>query len=645
MVKNESKILARMLDSCLGIATHFAVVDTGSTDKTRELAKMWGTQHKVPLCLFKTTFQDFGSTRTYTISCAKRMAKDLHLKLDETYLLLLDGDMTLSIQPGFTIDQLTEKYYLLEQINGNQRYWNGRIIRADVECRYLCRTHEYLDVTDCLAVKLDSLKIQDVNDGGCKADKIDRDIRLLEADLKDQVCPVRTLYYLGTSYEAAGRRQDAIDTYTERIGLAGWDEEQWMAMYRRGIVYKDMGKIAEAERDFVDCWRCRPQRAEPLWQLVNMAQTAGAHEKVCLLSIAAMNIPLPAETLFVEESVYKWAFKSALVISSFYAGDKYDGGRWCDYLQMTKESPHKGLALQNMPWYCQQLPCQSQRDLQALAGLKEAMSPSYHACNPSLLRVEDTLHCVVRGVNYKIRPDGSYDYPGVVHTQNWYVQFDKNMKLKRPPVMLQNVAPEPNSAIQGFEDIRIGSVDSFSVTGLAVRVDDDRHCPTIYRVVWGNTTGSVWNCQKLSSSSHPEKNWLPFDNGQKILYGMSPMKILSETGATIFTQEVGLDLTDLRGGAPPIRFDGGWLWVVHQFSIIAGQTKRVYLHRFCFTDSTMKGPLRISRPFFFRNRNIEFCAGLAQGFDDNLLLSFGFNDNEAWLAEVTPDTIRKMLSN
>jgi hypothetical protein len=59
----------------------------------------------------------------------------------------------------------------------------------------------------------------------------------------------------------------------------------------------------------------------------------------------------------------------------------------------------------------------------------------------------------------------------------------------------------------------------------------------------------------------------------------------------------------------------------------------------------MKGPLRISRPFFFRNRNIEFCAGLAQGFDDNLLLSFGFNDNEAWLAEVTPDTIRKMLSN
>ena len=39
IVRNEEKVLARCLDSVRGIADEICITDTGSTDKTREIAK------------------------------------------------------------------------------------------------------------------------------------------------------------------------------------------------------------------------------------------------------------------------------------------------------------------------------------------------------------------------------------------------------------------------------------------------------------------------------------------------------------------------------------------------------------------------------------------------------------------------------
>ena len=38
IVRNEEKVLARCLDSVRGIADEICITDTGSTDKTREIA-------------------------------------------------------------------------------------------------------------------------------------------------------------------------------------------------------------------------------------------------------------------------------------------------------------------------------------------------------------------------------------------------------------------------------------------------------------------------------------------------------------------------------------------------------------------------------------------------------------------------------
>ena len=66
-------------------------------------------------------------------------------------------------------------------------------------------THEYYDIHGKHVNKqLHSIRINDIGDGGCKEDKFERDIRLLEDDLKNDPNNTRTHFYLASSYKNSG---------------------------------------------------------------------------------------------------------------------------------------------------------------------------------------------------------------------------------------------------------------------------------------------------------------------------------------------------------------------------------------------------------------------------------------------------------
>ena len=76
IVKNEEKVLKRCLDSVKDIVDEIIIVDTGSTDKTKEIAKKYATK----ILDFKWV-DDFSKARNYSFSQA---TKD--------YILWLDAD-------------------------------------------------------------------------------------------------------------------------------------------------------------------------------------------------------------------------------------------------------------------------------------------------------------------------------------------------------------------------------------------------------------------------------------------------------------------------------------------------------------------------------------------------------------------------
>jgi predicted GH43/DUF377 family glycosyl hydrolase len=51
---------------------------------------------------------------------------------------------------------------------------------------------------------------------------------------------------------------------------------------------------------------------------------------------------------------------------------------------------------------------------------------------------------------------------------------------------------------------------------------------------------------------------------------------------------------------------------------------------------------KISQPFFFHDRQIEFAAGLAL-VDGKLIASYGVRDCEAWLARLDPDEVIRFI--
>ena len=88
MVKNESHIIKRCLDSVVDIIDYWVICDTGSTDGTQEIIKII-LKKKIPGELFEHTWENYGHNRNLTLECAKDKAD---------YLLLADADYIFHIK-------------------------------------------------------------------------------------------------------------------------------------------------------------------------------------------------------------------------------------------------------------------------------------------------------------------------------------------------------------------------------------------------------------------------------------------------------------------------------------------------------------------------------------------------------------------
>ena len=105
IVKNEEKVLGNCLGSVEGIADEIIVVDTGSTDATKEVAQRFGAR----VCDFEWIY-DFSAARNYSFAQA-RMDYIMWLDADDV-LLPEDRTKLLALKQNFdtTLDAVTMMY-------------------------------------------------------------------------------------------------------------------------------------------------------------------------------------------------------------------------------------------------------------------------------------------------------------------------------------------------------------------------------------------------------------------------------------------------------------------------------------------------------------------------------------------------------
>src|SRR6478609_6096449 len=91
IVKNEEAVLARCLASVKSLISHWVIVDTGSTDRTREVARQ--ALEGIPGEVVGRPWKNFGHNRSEALELAREHGD---------YMLVIDADDTLELSPEFT---------------------------------------------------------------------------------------------------------------------------------------------------------------------------------------------------------------------------------------------------------------------------------------------------------------------------------------------------------------------------------------------------------------------------------------------------------------------------------------------------------------------------------------------------------------
>lgn len=627
IVRNESKTILRCLNSVIDHIDSWIIVDTGSTDNTRELIIDFFYERKIIGQLYDAEWVNFEHNRNEALIYAKNKAD---------YILLIDADMELIVHDKEWKSKIPFDTCNVKQEN-NISYYNTRLLKGDFLYQYHGVTHEYIE---CLQYttkgKFDLISMLDHGDGGYKSDKFKRDIILLEEAIITDPNNGRYHFYLANSYRDDNQKEKAIEFYKKRIAIGGWQEEVWNSLLHIARCYQYLKDWPNALNFYLQAYSFYPKRSEPLYDLAkyyrenNMPATGYHFAKI------GLEIPYPKDdVLFIEKEVYDYLLKYELSICVCYVNKLHQGKQLCDELIFTRSTPKwlRESCQNNLFFYMEKLKYTS---IQELTTTKT--NPNYHFCNPSILQTKKDLIINLREVSYTFDIEKNfYHYDKTIDTYNHIANATQSSMSTLKQLKDCDIQTHGNF-VTGIEDLRlfeheeklyaIGTSRTTNISGVNEMI-----------VVHLNSQYQIEKVVRLKGYSDNEcqKNWVPITYNDKIhfLYSSDPFILLKpdlETGEcnVVERRTPKYNLTNCRGSSQVIKYDNGFLYIVHE--IIHKDNRRYYYHRFIYLDSNLEVE-KISDPFYFIDKTIEYCAGLAL-VDNQLWITFGYEDKKAYLIKM-----------
>lgn len=663
IVKNEERIIERCLMSVKDIVDCISICDTGSTDNTIEIIEKFMQENKIPGKVHRHAWKNFGHNRTLSAQAAQKTLIGLGFPLLNTYLLLLDADMILRINSDFNKDHLKEDSYMVLQKSFWISYYNCRLVRASMPWECVGVTHEYWSCkVPSRSGNLETLWIDDREDGGCKAEKFERDVKLLTQGLKDEPDNARYMFYLAQSYKCLKNYDEAIRWYKARIEKEGWKEEVWYSKVMIGECYEDMGFWDHALHWYLDAYQCNPNRAETLQKIAKHYRQNSQNDLAYLFAIQGSRIPYPhGEILFVAHPVYDYLFDEEISIAAYYTSFKDEGLAAANRLILKRNVPTntKEQAYKNLLFYVQNLKKADFQPIEIeLPLIREGLQERYNPMNPSIQKTDDGYHLICRTVNYS--QTGAVDFKsrdpldGTIRTKNFLIHYNHDFKIVSQKEIIENLPKNLwKSSVEGLEDCRLFRLKNTNWFTCSTRGTHPKNIgQSLCKLEDASSATSTIKVEKFIPLQGPdenkcEKNWLPFIHDDEIymVYSYDPFiiyKINQANGSCepVVQYEPSHDFSHFRGSAAPIEFDDGYLMLVHE---VVFNTQRYYLHRFLYLDKnfTIK---KLSKPFTFLHKGIEYSCGMTLDHSGKkCIIPIGFEDQQAYLVSIDLETIRSLL--
>ena len=239
IVKNEEKVLARCLNSIKNAVDEIIIADTGSTDRTKEIAlkftdKVYDFQW----------INDFSAARNFAFSKA---TKDFILWLDADDVITEKNNIKLTELKNTleNADAVMMKYNTAFDENGNPTfsYYRERLIRRSIPHKWKGRVHEVIEYTG-RTIYSDI----EINHHSVKTEYSTRNLDIYEKQLADGelIQPRDTFYYARELYYHK-KYSKAISVLHEFLeNKNGWIENKIEACKILSACYRETDNINKA---------------------------------------------------------------------------------------------------------------------------------------------------------------------------------------------------------------------------------------------------------------------------------------------------------------------------------------------------------------------------------------------------------------
>lgn len=334
IVKDESRVIRRCLDSVKPIIDYWVIIDTGSTDGTQDIIK----EHMkdIPGMLYERPWKNFGDNRTEALDLAQGKGD---------YILFMDADDIMVYEEGFELFPLTQDYYAIWQGSEWFSFQKTQLVRSGLPWKWVGVTHEYLDcIVPYTSGLLQKVKYVLGDDGARSRDpkKFLKNAQLLEEELKKDPNNSRYVFYLAESYKDAGEKAKALEWYQKRVDMKGWDEEIFWSLFQIANMLREIGLapsvVAEA---YIEAHLFRPHRAEPLYHLVDLYIWWNLYDKgyECLKKGDSISKPLQKDALFSIDWIEDYGILFQRSVCAFHIGNYQEALDICDRLIAMKNLP------------------------------------------------------------------------------------------------------------------------------------------------------------------------------------------------------------------------------------------------------------------------------------------------------------------
>jgi glycosyltransferase involved in cell wall biosynthesis len=336
IVKNEVKVLPRLIRSVKDYIDYYVIVDTGSSDETIELIRREMASYGIEGEVHERPWVNFGVNRQQALELAVAANK-------ADWLLFIDADEELAVSDPKFYEKLEPGIsYDIEKHQGEVRYAVRHLINVrSAVYRWAGPVHNYLvaEGDERHALRTDVWIVYHHAQGAkshgvTQEQKFLRDAKLLEEELARNPNDPRSQFYLAQSYRDADRLEQAFVAYKKRAAMEnGWDEERFMAQLDAGRMCLRLGKPeAIVLGELLAAYSLRPTRAEPLYELARYYREKKGYAMATLFAKAGLQTPLPSDRLFVAASVYSWRLLDELAVATYWVQDYQTSKNACETL-------------------------------------------------------------------------------------------------------------------------------------------------------------------------------------------------------------------------------------------------------------------------------------------------------------------------